>query len=235
MLLARCHCGSRPLHFAPRASTLAQVESQDSSEPGHTHGLRIRPWFWGLLYLPFGVSSGFVAVTLVFILSSGEAKLTDATLAGLVALNTLPHTWKFFWSPIADVTLTRKRWYLISNLISSGTVIGIALTPDRCRLHSGPAHTDLRQQPRDHRARHGGRRPDGARDAARRAWTRSRVVSGGQSRRRRHRRWYRPHPRRERVDKGRVHLDRRSHVRVHVRAQAGARGTAPRSRWQLCA
>lgn len=90
---------------------------------------RIPPWYWGLLYLPFGISSGFVSVTLAYILSNGEAKIDDETIAGLVALNTLPHTWKFFWSPIADVTLTRKRWYVISNLLGAGAVTVIAFTP----------------------------------------------------------------------------------------------------------
>ena len=88
---------------------------------------RVRPWIWGLLYLPFGVTSGFVTVTLVYILS--QAGLSDGEVAGLVALNLLPHTWKFFWSPIADVTLTRKAWYTISNLLSTATIVVIAFTP----------------------------------------------------------------------------------------------------------
>lgn len=93
--------------------------------PGPTP--HVRPLLWAWLYLPFGVTSGFVSVTLAFILS--ERGLSDSTIAGMVALNLLPHTWKFFWSPIADVTLTRKRWYTISNLISTATIVAIAFTP----------------------------------------------------------------------------------------------------------
>lgn len=98
------------------------------SESSASHR-RIPPWYWGLLYLPFGISSGFVSVTLVYILSNGKVKLDDETLLGLVALNTLPHTWKFFWSPVADVTLTRKRWYMIANLLGAACVTVIAFTP----------------------------------------------------------------------------------------------------------
>ncbi|HVV88267.1 MAG TPA: MFS transporter [Kofleriaceae bacterium] len=114
----------------------------------------VRPWLWGLLYLPFGVTSGFVSVTLAYLLAYGNpphlsfgglymanlmpprwgvfwGRVPDSTIAGLVALNLLPHTWKFFWSPVADVTLTRKRWYTLSNLVSTATIVGIAFTPIR--------------------------------------------------------------------------------------------------------
>lgn len=87
----------------------------------------VPPWRWGLLNLPFGVTSGFVSVTLAYVLS--QAGLPDSTVAGLVALNLLPQAWKFFWSPLADITLTRKRWYTIGNLISTATILGIAFTP----------------------------------------------------------------------------------------------------------
>lgn len=87
----------------------------------------VRPWFWFFLNLPFGATSGFVAVTLGFVLKSEG--MSDQVIASLVALNLLPHTWKFFWAPIADSTLTRKRWYVLSNVASSATILGIAFVP----------------------------------------------------------------------------------------------------------
>lgn len=105
---------------------MAHEESVPTDAPALT-AKPVAPWLWGLLNLPFGVTSGFVGVTLAYILS--DAGLPDSTVAGLVAFNLLPHTWKFFWSPIADVTLTRKRWYTIGNLISTATIVAIAFTP----------------------------------------------------------------------------------------------------------
>lgn len=86
-----------------------------------------RPWHWFLLYLPFGVTSGFVGVTLGYIAS--QSKMSDSVVAGLVAMSLLPHTWKFFWAPIADVTLTYKKWYVLSNLVSCATVLVMAFVP----------------------------------------------------------------------------------------------------------
>ena len=86
-----------------------------------------RPWHWFLLYLPFGTTSGFVGVTLGYIAS--QAKMLDSVVAALVAMNLLPHTWKFFWAPIADVTLSYKKWYVLSNAISCATILAMAFIP----------------------------------------------------------------------------------------------------------
>ncbi|MBA3819506.1 MAG: MFS transporter [Deltaproteobacteria bacterium] len=86
-----------------------------------------RPWHWSLLNLPFGATGGFVAVTLGYIAS--QAGMSDAVVGGLVAMNLLPHTWKFCWAPVADITLTRKTWYVASNAVSCLTVLGMGFVP----------------------------------------------------------------------------------------------------------
>jgi PAT family beta-lactamase induction signal transducer AmpG len=91
------------------------------------HSYKVRPWFWFFLNLPFGATSGFVSVTLGYVLKGYG--VSDGKIAALVALNTLPHTWKFFWSPIADTTLTRKTWYRIANVLSCVTILAIAFVP----------------------------------------------------------------------------------------------------------
>lgn len=68
-----------------------------------------------------------MSVTLGYVLKSYGVR--DGVIAGLVALNLLPHTWKFFWSPIADTTLTRKTWYRIANVASCATILMIAFVP----------------------------------------------------------------------------------------------------------
>jgi MFS transporter, PAT family, beta-lactamase induction signal transducer AmpG len=91
------------------------------------HTRRVRPWIWAILNLPFGATSGFVAVMLGFILK--EQGMGDDVIAGLVALNLLPHTWKVIWAPIADSTMTRKRWYISANLVSTATILALAFVP----------------------------------------------------------------------------------------------------------
>jgi len=74
-----------------------------------------------VLILPFGVVSGYIGVTLAYQLKVSGASVGQVT--ALVALSVLPHTWKFFWAPIVDVTLNQKVWYLLAGLLSA---IGLA-------------------------------------------------------------------------------------------------------------
>ena len=78
------------------------------------------PWVWMLLNLPFGATSGYVAVTLGFI--AKQQGLDDEVVGGLVAASLFPHTWKFLFAPLADLTLSRKTWYIIANLCSCVTL-----------------------------------------------------------------------------------------------------------------
>jgi len=91
------------------------------------HDKKVQTWVWFLLNLPFGATSGFVAVMLGFILK--KQGMGDDVIASLVALNLLPHTWKVLWAPIADSTLTRKRWYVLANVISCVTILALAFVP----------------------------------------------------------------------------------------------------------
>jgi len=83
----------------------------------------VHPWVFMILIIPFGAISGFVNVAVGFMLTKSGVPV-DRT-AALIALGLLPHTWKFAWAPIADTTLTRKRWYVIASLLSA---IGIFAT-----------------------------------------------------------------------------------------------------------
>src|SRR6185295_10904972 len=78
----------------------------------HTH-----PWVFMVLILPFGVMSGYLTVTIAYLLT--KAGLSVGQVAGLVALSYLPHTWKFAWAPIVDTTLSRKTWYAIAGVVSA--------------------------------------------------------------------------------------------------------------------
>lgn len=110
-------CTSPRLRCAARASSLARTVSTR----------RVPAPLWALLNLPYGATSGFVSVMLGFILK--QQGQSDTVIASLVAINLLPHTWKVLWAPIADSTLTRKRWYVLSNGASCATILGLAFIP----------------------------------------------------------------------------------------------------------
>ena len=81
------------------------------------------------LIIPFGVLSGYGGVTLGYAL--GQAGVTASGVAGLVALYYVPQTWKFLWAPVADLTLTRKRWYVLAAVLLALGFIATGLIPPR--------------------------------------------------------------------------------------------------------
>jgi PAT family beta-lactamase induction signal transducer AmpG len=80
-----------------------------------------------ILFLPYGMTSGYVSVTLAYLLT--QAGLSVEQVAALVTLQLLPQTWKVFWAPIVDMTLTARRWYLISTVTTGLSLLAMALTP----------------------------------------------------------------------------------------------------------
>ena len=57
------------------------------------------------------MSAGFVSVTLPFALT--RAGFPVAITASIVALGVSANVWRFLWGPLADLTLTLRRWYVI--------------------------------------------------------------------------------------------------------------------------
>jgi MFS family permease len=41
----------------------------------------------------------------------------------------LPQTWKFFWAPVVDITLTQKRWYIISGMLCAAGIATMGWFP----------------------------------------------------------------------------------------------------------
>lgn len=80
-----------------------------SGSAGATH-----PWRFALLIVPYGASGGFLTVTMAWLLTAGGVAPTDT--AALIALSYLPHTWKFLWAPLVDLTWHRKGWYLLGSV-----------------------------------------------------------------------------------------------------------------------
>lgn len=85
------------------------------------------PILYMFLILPFGVMGGYVSVAIAYLLSKQGVPVEKT--AALVALGLLPHTWKFLWAPIADTTLSRRLWYLVSCIVSAAGVIATGVFP----------------------------------------------------------------------------------------------------------
>jgi MFS family permease len=79
------------------------------------------------LIVPFGATGGFAGVALTFLAT--KSGLSVAQGATLIAAASFPHVWKFFWAPIADTTLSRKRWYWISCTACAIGMLGMAVVP----------------------------------------------------------------------------------------------------------
>ncbi|HKE14186.1 MAG TPA: MFS transporter [Kofleriaceae bacterium] len=79
------------------------------------------------LVLPYGISSGFVSITLPYLMV--EAGFTVLAAAAIVALGVSSNLWRFVGGPIADLTLTARTWYLIGLAACASTLVLLGLVP----------------------------------------------------------------------------------------------------------
>jgi hypothetical protein len=90
-----------------------------------------------ILILPFGVMAGYLTVTIVYLLTQAGVPVDES--AALVAMSYIPHSWKFFWAPLVDTTLSRKTWYLLATTVSGlGIYANGPSPPKRARCHCSP-------------------------------------------------------------------------------------------------
>lgn len=87
----------------------------------------VHPSVFMFLYLPFGVLSGFVTVTLGYLLTNAGIPLVQ--VAPVISVGLLPNILKFLWAPLIDTTLTVKKWYLLANIITAAGIITIGILP----------------------------------------------------------------------------------------------------------
>lgn len=85
------------------------------------------PIVWTILYFPFGALGGFVTVALTFLATRHHLSITEGAMLGGASL--LSQWLKWTWAPIIDVTLTPKRWYVFSTIVSAAGVVGMAAVP----------------------------------------------------------------------------------------------------------
>jgi MFS family permease len=85
------------------------------------------PAVFALLNVPFGAMSGYLGVTIAYLLSQGGVSTEE--IAAVVAISYIPHTWKFAWAPLVDTTLTRKWWYVVGALLSAVGIAAMGAVP----------------------------------------------------------------------------------------------------------
>src|SRR6266704_4474679 len=86
-----------------------------------------RPVTFFFLLLPYGISTGFVSITLPFFLT--RAGFSVATAASIVALGISANIWLFLWGPVVDLTLTPRRWYMLAVVISAAALFLLGIVP----------------------------------------------------------------------------------------------------------
>ena len=101
-------------------------EALDTVAHGFTPRGLAPPWY-GALFLPTGLAAGFITVTMGYLLV--HHGISVAAVAGLIALYSLPMTWKFLVGPVVDTSLSPTAWYLISVALSVCAMAAMALTP----------------------------------------------------------------------------------------------------------
>lgn len=79
------------------------------------------------LFAPFGISAGYVGVTLAFLL--GRAGLSTLEITTIVAATIWVQTWKMLWAPIVDTAGNPKLWYGLGAVLTGGTLFAMSLLP----------------------------------------------------------------------------------------------------------
>jgi MFS transporter, PAT family, beta-lactamase induction signal transducer AmpG len=123
--------GSNPLGFVNRESLLLPAHSASHhlmTEVGfRSKREATAPSVFFFLVLPYGISSGFVSITLPFIVTRGGFSVAMAASIGAVGVSA--NLWRFLWGPVADLTLTARRWYFIGLATAAGTLVLLGFIP----------------------------------------------------------------------------------------------------------
>ncbi|HVZ25041.1 MAG TPA: MFS transporter [Sediminibacterium sp.] len=86
-----------------------------------------RPETVFFLVLPYGISAGFVSVTLPFLLI--KHGFSVATAASITALGVSANIWRFIWAPLTDLTLNLHKWYVIGTIACAATLLLLGFIP----------------------------------------------------------------------------------------------------------
>jgi PAT family beta-lactamase induction signal transducer AmpG len=91
------------------------------------------------LFAPFGISGGYVGVTLAFLL--GRAGLSTLQITTIIAGTLWVQTWKVLWAPVIDTLGNPKLWYGVGAAAVGATILAMSVLPANAR--GVPAITSL--------------------------------------------------------------------------------------------
>ncbi|WP_172799856.1 MFS transporter [Croceicoccus bisphenolivorans] len=104
------------------------IEAESGEDEIHASPGTIRnPVIFAPLFAPFGVGSGYVSVTLAYLL--GEAGLSVAVIATLIAVNAWPQTVKMLWAPFVDTIGNPKAWYAVGAFSVGLSILVMSIMP----------------------------------------------------------------------------------------------------------
>ena len=83
------------------------------------------------LFAPFGISSGYVSVTLAFLL--GRAGLSTLAITSIIAATVWVQTWKMLWAPIVDTVGNPKLWYGLGAIGTGASILAMSVLPATAR------------------------------------------------------------------------------------------------------
>jgi PAT family beta-lactamase induction signal transducer AmpG len=85
------------------------------------------PMVFLFLMLPFGIIGGYVTVTFAYLFS--KAGVSIEAIAALVGAGLLPQVFKFLWAALVDATLSLKKWYILSCIITALCILATGVLP----------------------------------------------------------------------------------------------------------
>lgn len=108
--------------------TAAHIEAGPGVDEAHESDAVVRyPIVFMPLFAPFGISSGYVSVTLGFLLA--RAGVPTAVIGALIALSVWPQTWKMLWAPVVDTVGSPKLWYGLGTTLVGGSILLMSVLP----------------------------------------------------------------------------------------------------------
>lgn len=108
-------------------STSHEWAPPPEAAPAADHPRKVHPIVWLLGIVPFGAVGGFTGVVLAYLAT--RRGLTVEEGASLIAVGMLPHTGKFLWAPLVDMTLSRRAWYALSAALCAVGIVAMAAIP----------------------------------------------------------------------------------------------------------
>lgn len=111
-----------------RVAITAHIEAGPGADDAHTsEGVVRYPIVFMPLFAPFGLSSGYVSVTLGFLLA--RAGVPTAVIGALIALSVWPQTWKMLWAPVVDTAGNPKLWYGLGTSLVGASILLMSVLP----------------------------------------------------------------------------------------------------------